>query len=347
MMSENSDIFGRKNDHLRINLNEDVKSGLATGLDRFVLEHCALPEIDLKDISTKTRFLGFSLDFPMLISSMTGGTTEGALINARLAEAAQETKIAMGLGSQRAALEDRSVASSFNLRKYAADIPIFANFGAVQLNYGVTIDDCSRLIDMAEADGLILHLNPLQEALQPEGDSNFSGLLKKIELVCKQINKPVLVKEVGWGISAAMAKKLVGAGVAAIDVAGAGGTSWSQVEMYRSKDEHHRRIAADFRNWGIPTAYALKNLIDIKPGIPVIASGGLQNGVEMAKCLALGADLCGLAGRLLIAAAVSTEMVLETIQEFAQETRIAMFACGAATIEEMKQVPIIDYARSF
>ncbi len=340
MMSENPDIFSRKNDHLRINLHEDVQSGIHTGFDDFILEHCALPELSLRDVDLSTTFLGFALKFPLLISSMTGGTKEGAIINVHLAEAAQAKKIAMGLGSQRAALEDKSVADSFNLRSYAADIPLFANIGAVQLNYGVSVDDCLKLMEIAHADGLILHLNPLQEALQPEGDTDFSNLLSKIEAVCKGTQKPLIVKEVGWGISPKVAEQLISVGVRAIDVAGAGGTSWSQVEMYRSKDEVQRRIAADFRNWGLPTAYALKALRDSQPDLPLISSGGVQNGIEIAKSLALGADLCGMAGRLLLAATVSTEKVIEVMDEIELETKIALFACGARTVEAMKRTKI-------
>ncbi len=341
MMPDNSDLFKRKNDHLKINSSEDVRSGISTGLEDFIIEHCALPELSLSDVTTQTQFLEHEINFPLMISSMTGGTKEGTLINTRLAEAAQAKRIAMGLGSQRAALSNTSIARSFNLRNYAPDIPIFANIGAVQLNYGVSIDDCKRLIDIAGADGLILHLNPLQEALQPEGDTKFTGLLDKIEKVVISVGKPVIIKEVGWGISAAIARKLIGIGVAAIDIAGAGGTSWSQVEMYRSKDQTHRRIAADFRSWGIPTAYALEGLRKLGIKQPIIASGGIQNGIEIVKCLALGASMCGIAGKLFLAATVSTDKIVETIAEIEIESKIAMFACGARTIEDMKKIPII------
>lgn len=342
MMSDASNIFSRKNDHIRINLNEDVSSGAATGFADFTLQHCALPEISLKEISTKTTFLGMDYDFPFLISSMTGGTKEGAIINENVARAAEARGVGMGLGSQRAVLEQESVAHTFSLRKFAPTIPIYANIGAVQLNYGVSSDDCLRLVDMVEANGLIFHLNPLQEALQPEGDTNFADLLAKIESVCKKISCPVIVKEVGWGISTEIAQTLISVGVSAIDVAGSGGTSWSQVEMFRSKDEHQKQIAADFRDWGLPTAYALYALKNSKFNSPVIASGGLHNGIEVAKALALGADLCGMAGRLLRSATISTEKVIEDLDEIIQETKIAMFACGANTVAQMKNTPIFQ-----
>jgi isopentenyl-diphosphate delta-isomerase, type 2 len=336
-MTDDAALSRRKDDHIRINLEEDVHSGLTTGLERLQLEHCALPEIDLDHVEMNTHFLGLPLNLPMLISSMTGGTSETEKINIHLAEAAQQFGVAMGVGSQRAALEQPEAQSSFQLRRYAPDIPLFANIGAVQLNYGVGLEDCRRLVEMAAANALILHLNPLQEALQPEGDTHFETLLPKIEAVCRQIGVPVLVKEVGWGISLQVARQLKSAGVSALDVAGAGGTSWSQVEMFRTADESSQRIAAHFRNWGIPTALALRSLRQAELGLPLIASGGLKTGIDVAKCLALGADLCGMAGRLLKAASVSTEETLSVFSELRKELQIAMFACGAANIDSLKK----------
>jgi isopentenyl-diphosphate delta-isomerase len=338
---ENHSIHSqRKDDHLRINLEKDVRSGLTNGLERIQLEHCALPEFALADVDLTTTFLDMKLAFPLLISSMTGGTEQGAAINARLASAAEEMGIAMGLGSQRTVLKNPAAASSFQLRKYAPTIPIFANLGAVQLNYGVTPDDCVRLVEMAEANALILHLNPLQEALQPEGDCDFSDLLPKITAVCKKVPVPVIIKEVGWGISAKTAFVLKQTGVAAIDIAGAGGTSWAQVEMFRARTESDQHIAAHFRNWGIPTATALLQIREVNLGLPLIASGGIRSGIEMAKCIALGADLCGIAGPLLQAAVVSSEAVLQTIQEIRKELAITLFACGAINLTKLKTTGI-------
>ena len=326
----------RKDDHLRINLEEDVRSGLRNGLERIQLEHCALPEFALNDVDLSCEFLGMKIALPLLVSSMTGGTEQGAEINARLAGAAETMGVAMGLGSQRTALKNPAAEGSFQIRKYAPTIPIFANLGAVQLNYGVTTADCLRLVEMAGANALILHLNPLQEALQPEGESNFSSLLPKIESVCKHIPVPVIVKEVGWGISGKVAFLLKQAGVAAIDVAGAGGTSWAQVEMFRAKTESDQRIAAHFRDWGIPTATALRQIRELNLGLPVIASGGIRKGIEIAKCIALGADLCGIAGPFLQAASLSSEAVLEAFEEIRKELAIAMFACGASNLAKLK-----------
>ena len=242
----------------------------------------------------------------------------------------------MGLGSQRAALERTSALNSFRLRRYAPDILIFANIGAVQLNYGIGAVECRELVEMASADALILHLNPLQEALQPEGDTNFAHLLPKINHLCRNLSVPVVVKEVGWGISAKVAQQLQEAGVAAIDVAGAGGTSWSQVEMFRTAEESSRNIAGHFRDWGIPTALALKSARSLNLGIPLIASGGLQTGIDIAKCIALGADLCGMAGRLLKAATISSEAVNNIFSELHKELQITMFASGASNIKDLK-----------
>jgi len=346
MMTEKPEIFGRKNEHIRINLEEDVHSGITTGLERIGLEHCALPEFSLNDVELSSTFLGHKLGMPLLISSMTGGTPEGERINTNLAEAAQAAGVAMGVGSQRAALVGSADLDSFRLRRFAPDIPLFANIGAVQLNYGIGVDECRRLVEMASADALILHLNPLQEALQPEGDTDFSDLLPKIGQVCRELGVPVIVKEVGWGLSEKVALRLKEAGVAAIDVAGAGGTSWSQVEMFRTADETSRRIAAHFRNWGIPTAAALKAIHRLNLGIPLIASGGLQSGLDMAKCIALGADLCGMAGRLLKAAAVSSAAVSDVFAELHRELQIVLFACGARTLESLKHTGTFEIERT-
>lgn len=334
----------RKADHIRINLEEDVRSGLTTGLERYRFVHQALPELNLAEVDTRVTLFGKTLTAPLLISSMTGGTERAGQLNRTLAAAAQQAGIAMGLGSQRAALEDPALAPTFQVRASAPDILLFANLGAVQLNYGYTVDHCRRAVEMIEADALVLHLNALQEAVQPEGDANFSGLLKKIAAVCRALPVPVIAKEVGWGISRDMAFELTLAGVAAIDVAGAGGTSWSQVEMHRAQTESQKRVAAAFVDWGIPTAESIQNVRNTAPNMKVIASGGLRDGVEIAKCLALGATLGGLASPFLKAAAVSTEAVIETIAELARELRIAMFASGAGNIEQLQETPLREVA---
>ncbi len=341
-MKKVTPIGQRKADHLRINLEEDVRSALSTGFERYRFVHQALPEMDLAQVDTRVRIFGRELQAPVLISSMTGGTAEAAVINRRLAAAAQRVGVAMGVGSQRAALEHPQLAPTFHVREVAPDILLLANLGAVQLNYGYTADHCRRAVEMTEADALILHLNPLQEALQPEGDTNFAGLLRKIEAVCRALEVPVVVKEVGWGISARAARLLADAGVAAIDVAGAGGTSWSQVEMHRAASPRQRRLAAAFAGWGIPTAASLRMVRAAVPEMPVFASGGLRTGIDLAKAIALGATLGGLAGALLPAAAASAQAATETLQDLIHELRVTMFAAGAADLHALRHTPLVQ-----
>lgn len=341
-MPPDSIISSRKSDHIRINLEEDVRSSLTTGLENYRFIHQALPEIDLDQVDLKQVLFNKTPLAPILISSMTGGTEEAGRINRILAEAAQETKVAMGVGSQRAALEDEHSAETFRVRRFAPDILLLANLGAVQLNYGYTVDHCKRAVDMIEADALILHLNALQEAVQPEGDVRFSGLVDKIAQVCRELPVPVIAKEVGWGISEEAARLLAEAGVAAIDVAGAGGTSWTQVEMYRVQDERLARVAAAFRNWGIPTSESILMARKAAPETLVFASGGLRDGVDIAKCIALGAQLGGMAGPFLKAAARSLEDTIETIAEIRRELQICMFAAGAANLQQLQKTPLIN-----
>jgi isopentenyl-diphosphate delta-isomerase len=334
-------ISSRKADHIRINLEEDVRSGLTTGLERYHFTHQALPEINLENVDLEVDIFEKTLNAPILISSMTGGTEEARAINQVLAESAQETGIAMGLGSQRAAVEHPELAGTFQVRKVAPDILLFANLGAIQLNYGYGVEHCQRAVEMIEANALILHLNPLQEAVQPEGDTRYGGLLDKIEHVCKTLSVPVIVKEVGWGISGQTARQLVDAGVSAIDIAGAGGTSWTQVEMHRAENPSQARLAAAFLDWGIPTADSIRQVRLANPEIPIFASGGLRTGLDIAKCLALGAILGGMAGPFLKAAVVSVEETIQTIQEVQREIQVAMFASGAKSIQELSD-KIID-----
>jgi isopentenyl-diphosphate delta-isomerase len=332
----------RKDDHIRISLEEDVTfNHTLTGLSHYRFVHQALPELNLRHVDTSTTFLGHTLTIPLLIASMTGGTAQAGHLNRTLAEVAQATSIGMGLGSTRAMIERPDTVWTFQVRQCAPDIPIFANLGAIQLNYGYGLDECQRIIDQTEADGLYLHLNPLQEALQPEGDTNFAGLITQIEKVCARLSVPVIVKEVGWGLSARVARMLIDAGVTALDVAGAGGTSWSQVEMYRGETPVQREVAASFRNWGIPTAQSITMVRSVDREIPLAASGGLQNGIDIAKCLALGADITTMAGALLRAAATSITTLHEQIEILTHQIRVAMFAAGAGTIEALKQTPLI------
>jgi len=339
-MSKVTQIGSRKADHIRINLEKDVHSGLSTGLEKYHFIHRAVPELDLEDIDLGVNLFGRKLKAPLLISSMTGGTPDAAKINRTLAKAAQQTGIAMGLGSQRAALEDPELASTFQVRDVAPDILLFANLGAIQLNYGYDVVHCQRAVDMVQADALILHFNSLQEAVQPEGDTRFAGLLDKIETVCRALPVPVIAKEVGWGFSKEDIWLLIQAGVSAIDVAGAGGTSWSQVEMHRAKTERQARLAAAFIDWGIPTSEAIRNVKLVSTETPVFATGGIRSGIEIAKCIALGATLGGMARPFLLAAVNSIEQTLETIEDICREIQICMFSAGIGNLEELSKAPL-------
>lgn len=344
-------IDQRKADHIRINLEEDVQfPGLTTGLEAYRFVHQALPELDLAEVDTRVYVFKKWVAAPILVSSMTGGTPQAQTINRTLAEAAQVRKLAMGLGSQRAGLERNEAAATFRVRDVAPDILLFANLGAVQLNYGYTVDDCRRAVEMIEADALILHLNPLQEVVQAEGDTNWRGLLGKIEQVCRGLSVPVVAKEVGWGISAQTARRLLDAGISAIDVAGAGGTSWSQVEMHRAATPRLRRLAAAFADWGIPTADSLQAVRRMRDEVGrghvhLFASGGIRSGQEIAKCAALGADLVGLASPFLKRAVESVEAVAEEMEILEAELRIAMFCSGAANLAALRRPGVLVHTR--
>jgi len=333
----------RKSEHLHIGLQEDLESQqVSSGFERYRLVHEALPDVNLRDVDTSIDFLGRRLDAPILLSAMTGGTTQAELINRRLAEAAQESRACLALGSQRAAIEDPTLASTYRVRNLAPDIPILANLGAVQLNHGYGLDECQRAIEMVRADALVLHLNPLQEALQADGDTRFHGLLARIETICRRLGAPVIVKEVGWGISERTARRLAEAGVAAIDVAGAGGSSFAQVEVYRAKNDYQRNVAQAFVDWGIPTAESLAMAQRGAPDIPIIASGGIRDGIQIAKAVAMGAELCGIAAPFLRAAADSVSTVMDLIRLLNDQLRIAMFACGAADLWELRGKPLLE-----
>ena len=341
-MTKVAPIDQRKADHIKINLEQDVRSALTTGLEKYHFIHEALPELDLNRIDTTLNLFGKTLNSPTLVSSMTGGTDEAETINLRLAEAAQECGVAMGVGSQRAAIEHPEQAKTFQVRRAAPDILLFANLGAVQFNYGYSVNECRKAVDMIQADALYLHLNPLQEAVQDAGDTNWIGIAKKIEEVCKKLEVPVIAKEVGWGISEKTAKLLANCGVQAIDVAGAGGTSWSQVEMHRAPDEFTRQLAATFVGWGIPTSDSILNVKKAVPEMTIFASGGLKDGLDIAKCIALGATLGGMAGNFLKAAAVSTEKAVEMMRLTKRQIDVTMFAAGIGTLEELRNTKLVQ-----
>lgn len=337
-MPDDTTHRSRKLEHLRINLQQDVQFRQTTnGLEQYRLVHQALPNIALEEIRLSTTFLGKKLKAPFLISSMTGGADEAERINLTLASAAQATGIAMGLGSQRAAIEDESLAYSYQVRRVAPDILLLANLGAIQLNYTYSVDQCKRAVDMIEADALILHLNCIQEAVQAGGNTNWKGLADKVRSVCKSLPVPVIAKEVGFGISEEAARQLEEAGVAAIDVAGAGGTSWTAVESRRAPSPFLRQLAEAFWDWGIPTAESLERAARGAPGLPLIASGGIRDGVEAAKCIVLGASLVGYASPMLRLADQGVEQTIEGIKLLEEELRTAMFGIGAQDLDALKK----------
>ncbi len=326
----------RKLEHIRLALEERMQLGRSY-FDDYRFEHAALPEIDLAEIDTGVDFLGRRLAAPLLISSMTGGTETAGMINRNLAAGAERARVAVGVGSQRKALEDPAKADTFRVREVAPSAVLLANLGAVQLNYGMGVRECEEAVAMIGADALILHLNPLQEAIQPEGQCNFAGLLPKIGAVVRELGVPVVVKEIGCGISEATARALAAQGVRIVDTAGVGGTSWARIEAPRAGD---LEIGELFAGWGIPTPDSIRQLRRVE-GLTVIASGGVRNGLDVAKAIALGADLVGMAYPFLAAATESPEKVADKVARTVRELRICMFCLGVTTIAELQRVPLL------
>ncbi|MDP2917342.1 MAG: type 2 isopentenyl-diphosphate Delta-isomerase [Dehalococcoidia bacterium] len=330
----------RKEEHLQISLNEHVEfKGVTTGFEEYRFVHQALPEINLTDVDLSTVLFGKSLAAPIIISSMVGGIEAATRINRNLAQAAQALGLAMGVGSERCLVDEPGTGGTYQVRDIAPDILLFANLGAVQLNYGYGVKECLRVVEAIGADALILHLNPLQEALQPEGNTNFAGLLNKIRLLCRELPFPVIIKEVGGGISEEVARKLAEAGVAGIDVAGAGGTCWSEIEKRRTTGRLANNVSEAFASWGIPTAESVMMARRGAPELPLIAGGGIRTGIDVAKAIALGADAAGIAAPLLKAANHSPEAVEESLKETIETLRIAMFCIGTANISGLKFSP--------
>ncbi|MCQ4088105.1 type 2 isopentenyl-diphosphate Delta-isomerase [Saccharibacillus sp. JS10] len=328
----------RKSEHVRLCLEEEVSGvGVTTGFEHYRFRHNALPELNFEEVDLSSTFVGRSFKAPLLISSMTGGSVGTGRINERLAQAAQLRGWAIGLGSIRAAVEREELAATFKVRHKAPDIPVIANLGAVQLNYGFGADECRRAVEIAEADALVLHLNSLQEVFQPEGNTNFSDLLPKIKKLCQELDVPVGIKEVGWGIDGDTALRLADAGIQFIDAAGAGGTSWSQVEKFRSSDPMRRTAAEAFASWGNSTANCIAEIRSELPGMLLIGSGGLKSGVDAAKAIALGADLAGFGRALLGAAVESVEQTAAVMEQAEFELRTVMFGVGASSVEELQQ----------
>ena len=335
------DIEQRKKDHIDIILSGAARHMRPAGFDAMQFEHCALPDVDFDAVDLSTTFLGRRLALPYLASSMTGGPHKGGRINMAIAEAAQELGFAMGVGSQRIALGGGiSHGLDKSIRRMAPGVPIYANLGAVQLTHGMTVDDARRAVDLVEADALILHLNPLQEALQPGGDRNWAGVAEAIAAVCRSIGVPVIAKEVGAGISVPVARRLAACGVSAIDVAGAGGSSWAAVEGRRSPGAEGQMLGEIFRDWGIATAPALSDIHAALPDMPLIASGGIRHGLDGAKAIRLGAALVGQAAALLPAATEGADAVVRHVRSWAEALRIACFATGSPGLAALRTASI-------
>lgn len=336
-MSE--EIHKRKAEHIKWCLTDEVLGeDITTGFEKVRLIHNALPEINFDDVSLETTLFNQTLKTPFLISSMTGGAALAGSINEHLARACEDRGWAFALGSTRALIEDEQFKQSFKVRPFAPTIPIIANLGAVQLNYGFTEVMCQTIVDQTEATALVLHLNSIQELIQTGGDTNFEHLIPKIAALVKVLDVPVGVKEVGFGIDGELAKRLEDIGVQFIDVAGAGGTSWSQVEKLRSHDPIKKQAAEAFSSWGIPTVESLR-AVRSHVAVPVFASGGMRNGVDAAKALGLGADVVGYARGILKEATDSVDAVIETMAVRELELKMAMFGLGHASIKALKQSP--------
>jgi isopentenyl-diphosphate delta-isomerase len=338
-----SDLSRRKDDHLDIVLDPaKAVSRVAAGWSAVQFEHCALPELDLASIDLRASLLGIGLRAPLLISSMTGGAYRAVAINRHLAEAAEALGIAMGVGSQRVSLQTgNNQGLTRELRRIAPSIALLANIGAAQLLEPDGLDLAHRAVDTLEANGLIIHLNPLQEAVQPEGDRNWRGVLAGITRAAASLGVPIIVKEVGAGLSAPVATALVEAGVQVIDVAGAGGTSWAAVEGERATSAADRAVAMAFADWGIPTASCVQAVRRALPNVPLIASGGVRDGVDAAKAIRLGADLVGQAASILRDATVSTEAVVEHFDVIIRQLRIACFCTGSANLAALRQARLL------
>jgi isopentenyl-diphosphate delta-isomerase len=340
------DIIGeRKADHIKVCLKEDVQSRrVTTGFEDVSLIHKALPEIEREKIDLSTIVFGYKFSAPLFVGAMTGGTEKAAKINAAIAEAVEELHLGMGVGSQRIAIDNPKVERTFSIvRENAPKSFILANIGAPQLVSKYGVKEAEKAVEMVKADALAIHLNALQEAVQPEGDTNYSNLLQKIYRLTQELDVPVIVKETGAGIAAEEATMLEAAGVAGIDVAGVGGTSWAAVEYYRAKasqDDSSQRLGETFWDWGIPTVASLVETVK-SVNLPVIASGGIRNGVDAAKALALGASLTSATYPFLEPATTSSEDVKKALSYLVEEVRNVMFLVGANSVQKLQKVPVV------
>ncbi|MBN1168750.1 type 2 isopentenyl-diphosphate Delta-isomerase [Candidatus Woesebacteria bacterium] len=346
-MSNLKKIQKRKLDHLQIAASAESQIG-DTGFLNYKFIHNPLPESDFDRIDTSTQFLDRIVKYPILISCMSGGIAEGETLNRNLAKAAQKYKIAMGFGSQRIAIEHSALVHLFEMRDVAPDIPLLANIGLVQLNYGFGLKEFQKCVDMVEADALVVHINPIQEVIQPEGNRNWKGLLGKLSKIIDKLSVPVIAKEVGFGLSEDAVKRLYKVGVRYFDTSGWGGTNWAMVEGLRSKS--NRELGELFSGWGIPTTESIKMCANFKGSLPdserskikIIGSGGVRNGVDIAKAISLGSDIVGIASPFAKAAMRSVSEVEKLIERYAKELKITMFGVGAESIKKLKKVKLVE-----
>ncbi len=330
-----------KTHHIDACLTPAVEYTKTTGFERWDFENQALPDVRLDDIDLSTRLAGKTLRAPLMIAPMTGGVERAHILNLRLAAAAEKHGLAMGVGSQRVGLEDDARAALFQVRTVAPSILLFANFGVGQLAKGWGVDHARRAVDMIGADALFLHMNPVQEAAQG-GDVDFRGLAGHIRALCEALDRdriPVFAREVGFGLSSQAARVLIDCGVAGLDCAGAGGTSWSKVEGICAKTERRRKMGMAFGEWGIPTADAIRAVRGVSSTIPLIATGGLRSGLDLAKAIALGADVGAMARPMLVAADAGDAALDAFIDDTLTELRIAMFGIGAGGLAALRSTP--------
>ena len=342
-------IEKRKMRHIRVSLEEDVEGDLCTGFQDVRLIHRTLPEMDLDDVDTRTRLFGRELRAPLIISAITGGTREAKKINAVLAEVAEAKGIGIGVGSQRIAVEEPETAASFRVvREKAPNALILGNIGCPQLSLGWGVREAERCIEMVDADALAVHMNPLQEAVQVGGDTNYSGVLGKVRELAGALDTPIIMKETGCGVAYEEAVKMEEAGSAAVDVSGVGGTSWSAVEYHIAKEvgeKHQEHLGQALWSWGIPTAISVVETSQ-STGLKVIASGGVRTGTEIAKSIALGADAAGMAKPFLKKAVEGRDQLAEHVDHIVQELKVVMFLTGARDVAALRNVPILVMGRT-
>lgn len=339
-----STINDRKREHLSLAGLPSMQMSIANGLDSLQFEPCALPELDFDEIDTRCSLVGKELQQPLIIASMSGGTRASRQLNEIFAAAAERAGVALGLGSMRIAIEQPEQCATFQVRSIAPSIPIFSNIGGAQLIQPNGIDNALRCIDIAEADGIFVHLNPLQEVLQVQGDTQWRGVLKAIGTLVTHAQVPVIVKEVGHGIGPSTAKKLTEIGVRYLDIAGAGGTSWAAIETERSRIDNNAQTGEVFHNFGINLCDSLRLIqqqCNVDESLTLIASGGIRSGLDMAKTIRLGASFASAASPMLAAAQQSETALTELLQQWRRQLQICCFITGSASLSDLRHAPLV------